>query len=288
MRRWTAVAALLVLAALVLAPWALGPPTRPTTDDKLRIVSLAPPITETLAAIGALDQVVARSEWCRHPPEVTTLPPVGSALTPDLERIATRTPSHILVDGSQAVPVDDLEVLAPVEALPWLTLEEVQASVARLGQLTGHNTAAAAIVEQLAPLATAPPEGAPEVLLALRGEGLEDGEVWYIKRNSLHGAALHAAGARHAIDEDVDGPPVLSLEALVALNPPAVIVLVPATVGPAEEQTIREDWGRLPDLAAVRSGRIAVVGGPTRLSTGPAILDTVTALQAAIESLGTP
>ena len=51
------------------------------------------------------------------------------------------------------------------------------------------------------------------------------GDIWYVKSNSLHGAALHAAGARNAVPEPVDGAPSLSIEALIALNPERIILL---------------------------------------------------------------
>ena len=213
------------------------------------------------------------------PPGIEAVPPVGSALTPDLERIAQLRPTRILVDGSGGVPVAELNALAPVEVLDWLTLAEVRASVTRLGALTGQTTAAERIRASFAPLEAPPPADAPSVLLALGGEILERGEVWYIKRNSLHGAALHAAGGRNAIDRDVEGAPVLSLEALLSLDPPAILVLTVAPVTPATKQALVDEWSRLTPLRALRDGRFEVIGGPTVMATGPEILHTVDAMR---------
>ena len=110
------------LAACRLGGEATVPP--PSTP---RLVSLTPAITETLGALGALDLVVGRSDWCDHPPEVAALPAVGSALTPNLEAIAGLQPSAILVDASNANQTDDLRAVARVEVLPWLTVSEVTA-----------------------------------------------------------------------------------------------------------------------------------------------------------------
>src|SRR5690349_5280116 len=43
----------------------------------VRIVSLAPSVTEILFAIGAGPQVVGRTKFCNYPPEVTSLPEIG-------------------------------------------------------------------------------------------------------------------------------------------------------------------------------------------------------------------
>ena len=47
-----------------------------------RIVSTSPSITETLFALGLGSRVVGVSTYCRYPPEVTTLPKVGTFLKP--------------------------------------------------------------------------------------------------------------------------------------------------------------------------------------------------------------
>jgi len=63
----------------------------------MRIVSTSPSITETLFALGLGDRVVGVSTYCRFPPEVATLPKVGTFLKPDAERIAGLRPDLVVV-----------------------------------------------------------------------------------------------------------------------------------------------------------------------------------------------
>jgi ABC-type Fe3+-hydroxamate transport system substrate-binding protein len=251
----------------------------------VRLVSLSPGITETLGAIDALDTLVGRSDWCHAPPAVDALPAVGSGLTPDLERITALRPSTILLDGSVGNQTDTLRGLAQVEVLPWLTADELVSSTIRLGALTHHEPAANALAKQLqtALLQPAPAQG-PAVLLALGGEPGND--LWFIKQNSLHGSALHAAGGRNAVDHDVAGAPTLSTEALVTLDPPYVIVLLATAPDAAKREATLADWSRLRTLRAVRDGHIGVLGGPLLLSPGPAILDTIRQLHEELARLG--
>lgn len=259
----------------------------PAPSGPERLISLSPAITETLAALDALEPVVGRSDWCQEPPSVRDLPAMGSGMTPHLEAIVRAEPTRVLVDASEANRLDDLRRLAPVEVLPWLTVDEVIASTRRLGSLVGREPAADRLADRLSQtLGQAPGPDAPQVLLALEGEGLEDGQLWYIKRNSLHGAALHAAGARNAVDRDVSGAPVLSLEGLLQIDPPAVVVLTRSPVDEVTRDEIRANWSRMRTLRAVQADRIGVVGGPMVLATGPAILDTVDALRAELGRLG--
>lgn len=278
-------------AALALGAACTGPSATPSpqTPSSPRLVSLTPAITETVARLGALDTLVARSQWCTLPPEVTALPAVGSGLTPELERIVALRPTGILLDASLASRTDDLRGLAPVHVLPWLTAPEIAASLRTLGPLVGRPDAAEALAARFDALPDAPPPEAPVVLLTLTTDPA-DGQVWYIKRNSVHGTLLHAAGARNAVDRDEDGAPTLSLEALVALDPPTIVVLSAQPVDEAARQRILGQWRGMEALQAVRNGRVAVLGGPEVLSTGPSALDQIQPLHDAIAALagGTP
>ena len=44
---------------------------------EVRIVSLGPSATEIIYAIGAQDQLVARTDLCDYPPEAASVPSVG-------------------------------------------------------------------------------------------------------------------------------------------------------------------------------------------------------------------
>src|SRR5271169_1846339 len=62
----------------------------------MRIVSLAPSVTEDLFALGAGPQVVGVSQYCDYPPQVRELPRVGSFLTPNLEAIIALRPTLVV------------------------------------------------------------------------------------------------------------------------------------------------------------------------------------------------
>ena len=260
----------------LLGLWLAGcaPADVPAPGSAERWVSLSPAITETLGALEALDPLVGRSDWCLEPASAQSLPAVGTALTPNLEGIAALRPSRILVEHAAQVETSALEQLAPTEALRWLTLEEVLDSTRRLGAWTGQEDQAldltAALHRQLQ--TEAPPPPAPRVLLVLAAQGLHQGEVWYLKRNSLHGAALHGAGARNAIDRDVEGHPVLSVEQLITVDPDVIVLLRADEPNPTDEARLLKDWARLTPLRAVRDERLHVLSHPGLLSVGPGVL----------------
>ncbi|MFT7519818.1 MAG: iron complex transport system substrate-binding protein [Kiritimatiellia bacterium] len=263
-----------------------GPP--PAAVSEVRLVSLSPSVTETLAVLGASDLQVARSAWCNWPPEVQDLPIVGSGLTPDYEAIVAARPSHILVEASGSAPVEDLRALAITEALPWLTLEEVTGSVVRIGELTGRQAKADKLVGRLQERLAVPEAGpsAPTVLLVLGGDGLGERPPWFIKKNSLHGMALNALGVRNAVPEEVAGAPTLSIERLIQLDPDVIVVLIPGQPDAAARQRAMHAFDHLEPLRAPREGRVAALGSARLLTTGPGILDYVDELEQTLRPLG--
>jgi ABC-type hemin transport system substrate-binding protein len=249
-----------------------------------RIVSLSPPLTETLFYLGAGASVVGVSDYCRTPAASASRPRVGTSMRPDYERIVLLAPTLIVTEMSMTTDRAQLQALAPTELLPWLTLDEVVSSIRRLGTLARQPGPA----ERLALLMSAvlsprPAPDAPRVLLVIYGSSKLD-EVLFVRDNSLHGAVLRAAGASNAVEDPVNGVPRMSLEALIRLDPPSIVVLADAEAGAAE--AIAAPWHRLTPLTAVRSGRLAVIAQPNVFGTGPSILGLVERLARTLAQIG--
>jgi ABC-type Fe3+-hydroxamate transport system substrate-binding protein len=256
---------------------------RPSTGDA-RLVSLSPGITDALFEIGAGRTVVARSDYCDYPAEVSRLPRVGTSLTPAYETITRLAPTLIIGEAGANARKRELEAIGTTLLLPWLTLEEIVTSLRELGRRTQTTPAADTLAGKLhARLAVPPPPSGPRVLLVIGYAPGELKEIWFIRQNSLHGAALHAAGARNAVAEAVSGLPRLSLERLFALDPDAIFILTQS--GTASSDYLGP-WKALGPLRAVRDGHVTVIEAPEAYVHGPRILALVERLATAVATLG--
>jgi iron complex transport system substrate-binding protein len=249
-----------------------------------RIVSLSPPLTETLGAIGAGDLLVGISDFCPTQGKTGAVARVGSAISPSYERIARLRPSLIVSEATITANPKLLGSLARTELLPWLTLEQAAGSVRSLGRLSARVDAADRLAAELERQLGVPARTESPAVLLVIANGPTLGEIFFVRDNSLHGAALRAAGARNAVPQPVHGVPRVSLEALLELDPPNIIVLA-LPRAKARDQLL-EPWRKLGSLTAVRTGHLGAILAPDVFSTGPAILDLVARLRGELRQLG--
>lgn len=259
---------------------------RPDQSVGLRLISLSPALTESLLAIGGSTLLVAVSDYCVLPASMK-LPRVGSALTPSYEAIAGARPSHVLCDDSAGAKQRELAAIAKCEIFPWLTLADVVESTRRLGKLVGHGAAADELAQHIHQrLSPTPASGAPRVLLLLSYDPDRPAELWFIKQNSLHGAALSAAGARNAVARDVPGLPRLSVEELIAIDPDQVFIIPqPGATLERKRQMLRA-FSALAPLRAVKDNRLAIVNGTQ--SVGPSIVELADSLANMLQKMVAP
>ncbi|MEE2962413.1 MAG: ABC transporter substrate-binding protein [Myxococcota bacterium] len=257
------------------------------TGKQKRIISLSPAITETIVALNAIDSLVGMSDYCVTPKSFTLLPKLGTALTPNFEAIANLQPDLILTEATKHGHQSGLNTIAPTIHLPWLTKDEVTSSIQRLGEITQSEKIAEKITDHLEQhLTQQPPQRGPEVLLLSGLNTFNGAPMWYMKRNSLHGSAIHAAGARNAINRDITGAPSISIEELLRINPEIIVTIIPQeNFEQRKQSTYLQELKKLKTLKAVKNGKLSIMSGKSLLSTGPSIVTFSAALREELNSL---
>ena len=78
----------LLLITLCLVPLFAQAVTEVKAEsDDLRIISLAPNVTEIIYALGAVDQLVGRTDYCNYPEQALAITSIGTLWEPNLETI---------------------------------------------------------------------------------------------------------------------------------------------------------------------------------------------------------
>jgi iron complex transport system substrate-binding protein len=238
----------------------------------MRIVSLAPSLTEILFAIGAGDRLVGVCNFCDHPPEVARVPRVGTFTTPSTEAILTAQPDLLLaargpatMGAVEAVRRLGVEVLVVEDS----TLGAVWAAIDTMGARTGRVAAAAELAAAMrgrfdairTRLAGVPRRRVLMVVgqtpLVVAGGGTFVDEL------------IEMAGGTNVAGDSAQAWPRLSLEAVLARAPEVIIDSALSHEEGAEPGL----WGRFSSLPAVRDGRVYPYGSFDALRGGPRLAD---------------
>jgi iron complex transport system substrate-binding protein len=220
-------------AAQVSSPAA--PATHEVTDqmgrtirvpvNPMRIVSLAPSLTETVYALGADNRLVGDTEFCDYPPDAQKKPKVGGVIDPNLEEIAALHPDLVLVtkDANRLETVRALESFGiPAYATEARKVDEIVTSTEKLADVLNVSAAGKTVAEDmqhhLASLQTKLTGVAPRrVLFVVWTEPLIS-----VGKGTFIADALGKAGAVSIVDSTQDWPQI-SLEEVAHQQPDYLI-----------------------------------------------------------------
>lgn len=284
---WGCVGLLLCLAAM--PSWA----RIRLTDDSgqtvvlaapaLRIVSLAPNLTELLFDLGEGDRVVGTSAYSNYPAAARRIPRIGGHDRFDFERIVALHPDLVLVwkSGNGMDTAERLRSLGlPTFVVALRDLNDISRALHHLGKLSG----AAAVADHVA--------GAYEQRLAALSARYETRkpvsvffQIWSQPLMTVGGPQfltdiLRRCGARNIFADQTAVSFSVSLEAVIARQPQAIV----AVSGDDNEDPLAR-WRDLKTVPAVREQHLIVMHTNRLSRPTPAILQGMGKLCQALDQV---
>ena len=247
-----------------------------------RIVSLAPGTTEMLFLAGAGNHGIATVDFSDDPPAARAVPRIGDSNAIDLERLILLHPDVVVVwpGGNNPAQIAQIAALGfPLYRQQLDSLADLGPSLRRLGMLAGTRAGADAAAERLErQLADLRREFASRARVRVLLQ-VWDHPLYTIGGKQLLSDALRLCGAENIFDDlSVPGPAV-TLEAVVARDPAAIVAAAPAS----SAREWLSDWRRFPHLRAVRADNLIVFEDQRLTRLGPSILPATRALCGVIE-----
>jgi iron complex transport system substrate-binding protein len=246
-----------------------------------RIVSLAPHATELLFAAGAGERIVGVVKGSNHPAEARALPVIGDVHAIDVERIVALRPD-LVVTWPYTTPAQVAKLAArgvAVFTTDPATIDGIATDIERLGTLAGAAPAAALAARRYRDRVADATSGAA---------GREKVRVFY----QIWGEPTYTIGGRHLISqaiaacggENVFGSlalpaPQVSVEAVIAARPQAIVAGVDGAARPAW----LDAWSHWTGVPAVRDRQLHVVDADRLHRPGPRFAEGVAELCAAID-----
>ncbi len=263
------------------------PDTTEPSDDELRLLSLSPALTEMVFAIGADDLLVAVDSFSNYPPEAMELPNELSAYEPNVEAIAGYEPDVVLISGDFTGLGDQLE---PLGIEVWdgpaaTTLDDTYAQIEGLGELTGNQDEAAAVVADMQAdideiVASLPP--APEQPLTYFHE--LGPELYTATSDTFIGAVYGLLGLENVADAAADETsyPQLNAEFLIEANPDLIFLADTKCCGESiDTVSERPGWDA---IAAVQNGAVIEMDDDIASRWGPRIVEYLQAAANAVQA----
>lgn len=232
-----------------------------------RIISLTPHITEMLFAIGAGSQVVGVDSASDYPSEVSRLPKVANYQSLNLESLLQLKPDLIIGwDSTQSRLKPQLEQFhIPFILLQSQHLSDLPKELRQLGTLTGHDTQAAALAQQL--------EQQFQHYTALAAQRQTKITVFYqlwnsplmtVAQGSYIQEILNLCGAVNPFANSPVPYPQVSTEAVIATNPEIIFA--------TKHGQHLEEWLKWPSLRAVKQHRLYLLNADWLHRLSPRII----------------
>ena len=279
--------AVLGAAGAAVVPDMLGRPVA-IPDRPLRVVSLAPSITETVYALGRGEWLVGVTAVCDYPPPARALAKVGGIAAPNLEQIVRLRPDLVFAtaEGNSRNLLDQLERLGLATfALRPDSYWGVVESILAMGRALAAEPVARRVVEGIERRVRRVQDlvagrSQPRVLYLIWTDPLiAAGAGTYL--NDL----LELAGGRNIVWERTGAYPRLNWEQVVA-RAPEVILLADHREDSERAETgsghMPPEWHTWQAVPAIRTGRVLAVPSNTILRPGPRLGEGLTRLARAI------
>lgn len=252
MKKFIGLTAALVVAIVAVQYLRVAPTVPPPNSGGLRIVSLAPNLTEIVFALGAGGQLVGVTNYCTYPPQAQKKEKIGDFVNPNFEKIVSLEPDLVLAEqwtSSKTVPRLRQLAIKVVETLSPKSLAEIYGVIRDIGTaLKSLERAQVLIQEMQAQVGAIEERGKrfgrrPTLYIEI------DLPSWTVGQNSFISEAVYLCGARNVF-EDIEIPALqVSKETVIERNPD-VILSFEAT---SQEIRQRPGWNQ---IRAVQNGEI--------------------------------
>lgn len=263
-------------AAVLVAPLAAAVTVRDdagqaVTLDKpaLRVISMAPHITEVLFAAGGGSRIVGAVNYSDYPEAAKRIPRIGSNRAIDLERVISLKPDLIVawMHNNAERQIEMVRKLGvPVFLSDPQKLDGIPDNVLRLGQLMGTEAvagpAATELRRELASLRSRY-AGRPAVRTFYQ---VWDKPLYTLSGRHIVTDALRLCGGENIFAQLKVTAPVVSVESVLQADPEAVIGTAEKNYGGVGL------WKSYPTLAATRKGNLFTVDGDLLNRAGPRMI----------------
>ena len=252
MKKFVGTVLLILLILFALQASRRAPSSQSVPQEDVRIVSLAPNLTEILFELGVGEQVVGVTKYFSDSSQGQQKEEIGDFFNPNLEKIVSLKPTLVIAEhwpSSRTVPRLKEFGLPVLETISPTSLEEIYQIIREVGKVVDRSQPAETLIQSMKERLRVVKERAvqlsdrPSVYIEV------DLPTWTIGKRSFITEAFHLCGARNLFDDVEKRALQASKETIIARNPDIILTY---TVS-ASLISQRPGWDQ---IKAVQNGRI--------------------------------
>jgi iron complex transport system substrate-binding protein len=252
MKKFVGAVLLILLLLFALQASRRAPSSQSVSQEDVRIVSLAPNLTEILFELGVGEQVVGVTKYFSDSSQGQQKEEIGDFFNPNLEKIVSLKPTLVIAEhwpSSRTVPRLKEFGLPVLETISPTSLEEIYQIIREVGKVVDRSQPAETLIQSMKERLRVVKERAvqlsdrPSVYIEV------DLPTWTIGKRSFITEAFHLCGARNLFDDVEKRALQASKETIIARNPDIILTY---TVS-ASLISQRPGWDQ---IKAVQNGRI--------------------------------
>lgn len=247
-----------------------------------RIVSLSPASTEILCAIGAYDKIVARSDFCDYPPEVSKIPSVGGfdGKSLSLENILSFEPDFVyLTKGMHDHLISSLENQGiKVYVSNSNSIQAILDEILQIGIITNNGKNAEDLCNEIK-------KNISNIKYSYKNIEKQKvyWEIWappYISigSKSFMNEMISIAGGKNIFNEVEQDYPIVSDEVIILKNPQ--IIFIPNTM--KDGVNIIKNRVGWQNIDAVKNNRIYSMDADIISRPGPRVVQAISLISTKI------
>lgn len=241
----------------------------------LRVVSLAPSLTEILYSLGLEESIVGTTNYCNYPKEAKKTPKVGTYINPNLELILRSKPDFILASYGTSP-----EVISRIRELGFKVIyeeikniDELPKFIISLGKQLGVKKVSIKLSKKIQrAIKTLSHKKRNSSYLLL----LQLSPLISITSNTWLGSILHKAGFKNVVPDGRIKYPQLSKEFLIKKNPEYIFV-DPNALTKSKKSMLKEAKMHLKAIykSEKRPSKIIILPSDILMRPGPRIVDGI-------------
>jgi len=269
-----------LLLAMIICGCAKEPePSPPQADTQMRIISMAPNLTEILFALGLDDEIVGVTKYSTYPPQAKEITNIGTFWQPDIEAVLMCRPTLVLALSfeQQTTLAHRLEKIGcETLSLNIESIAQLYEAISKIGSKVNKSEQARKLVSAI--------QNKEKELTDRYASSDKIKVLWIVQRQPLRVAGtktfanelIEIAGGVNAIGDTINVYPPIGNEELIGSMPDIIIEPSMDTEQiQTQKATAKEFYQRFSVVPAVSNDRIYIIDGDLVSRLGPRLTEAM-------------